>query len=70
LTTPEILLVGRIVIERTISDEYGDVVFTEAVDANGEPLALVESLGMIRLAEDTVIRTAMDETPDDTQGDE
>ena len=54
------LEVARIEIVRTLGAE-GDVVWVEAVDNNGGRLAIVESLGMLRLAEDTIMRQAMGE---------
>ena len=60
----EDLTVATITIERRlVGDE--DVVYVEAVDTSGESLPLVESLGLLRMAEDTVIRLAMGEGPED-----
>lgn len=53
--------VGRIEIVRTLGDD-GDNVWVTAKDNQGDNLPLIESLGMIRLAEDTVIRVAMGES--------
>lgn len=55
--------VARITITRVIGDddEYGDVVNYEATDSDGSELALIEVLGMLRMAEDTAIRHAMGE---------
>lgn len=54
---------ARIEIVRTIGDD-GDNVWVQAADGEGSMLPLIESLGMLRLAEDTVIRMAMGEVPE------
>jgi hypothetical protein len=41
------------------------IICVEAVDASGEDLALVEALGLLRFAEDSVIRERMGEYPDE-----
>lgn len=55
------ILMARITIERrlTSDDDLVDSVTTE--DSSGEDLPLTESLGMMRLAEDTLIRDTMEE---------
>lgn len=65
MSDDEGLEVARITITRNIDPDGRDVTWCQAVDPQGEPLGLVESLGLLRLAEDTVIRQAMDETGDD-----
>lgn len=57
--------VARITITRVLGLDGTDSTWCEAVDPDGEPLKLVESLGLLRLAEDTVIRQAMGETDED-----
>jgi hypothetical protein len=59
----EPLVVATIKIERLLGEQ--DIIYVEAVDTSGESLPLVESLGMLRIAEDTVIRLAMGEGPDE-----
>lgn len=52
--------IARVTIIRHISDE--DVIDqVEAVDTEGDDLPLTEALGMMRLAEDTLIRERMDD---------
>lgn len=59
----EPLTVATITIVRVLGDD-GDNVYCESVDPSGESLPLVEALGLLRLAEDTVIRQAMGEVPE------
>jgi len=48
-------LIGRIEIELRI-DEDGDVIHTvTAQDADGDPLPLIQSLGALKLAEDSLL---------------
>jgi hypothetical protein len=54
--------VSRVLVERRMDDDGTLVDWFEAQDAEGDPLPLVETLGMLRLAEDTAIRLAMGET--------
>jgi hypothetical protein len=61
------LTVSRVVVERRVHADGTLVDWFEATDTDGEPLPLVETLGMLRLAEDTAIRAAMGEAlGDDT----
>lgn len=54
------LIVARIEIVRELrGDDLIDSVSAE--DDKGEPIPLVEALGMLRLAEDTLLREAMGE---------
>lgn len=55
------LLMARITIERHLmpNEDIVDSVTTE--DSNGDDLPLTEGLGMLRLAEDTLIRDTMEE---------
>jgi hypothetical protein len=61
--------VGRIEIVRTLTED-GLTDLAQAVDGEGEDLPLTEALGMLRLAEDTLIRVRMGETDvaDELQG--
>lgn len=59
------LLVARIVVERRLHTDGSDIVWSEAHDGDDDPLALVETLGLLELAKDTAIRTAMGEGPDE-----
>jgi hypothetical protein len=53
--------VSRIIVERRMEADGSMADWFEACDADGDPLPLVETLGMLRLAEDTAIRAAMGE---------
>lgn len=53
--------IGRITITHNLDPNGRAVTWCEAVTPDGEPLVLVESLGLLRLAEDTLIRQAMGE---------
>lgn len=55
------LLVGRVVVERYASPDGDLIDYVQAVDGQDEDLPLVEALGMMRLAEDTLIRMRMDD---------
>lgn len=57
---PEGLEVARITIFRRLTDD-DTLDYVEAVDSAGNDLPLTEALGMLRLAEDTLIRERMDE---------
>lgn len=63
------VVTARITIERKLGDA-GDVIAVTTEDETGEPLALVDALGILRFAEDTVIRECMGETVDDGEDDE
>ena len=57
---PDGFLVARVEITRVLMrDDVMDHVI--AVDARGDQLGLTEALGMLRLAEDSLIREAMGE---------
>lgn len=60
------LVVGTITIRRVLLGDR-DFVTTEAVDTGGETLPLVEALGLLELAKDTVIREAMGEIVEDDE---
>lgn len=60
------LTIATIKITRTLTSE-DDVIYVTSEDESGETLALVDALGMLRFAEDTLIRDAMDETPNDNE---
>ena len=55
---------ATITITRDLTDD-NDTVWVEAADACGEDLPLVEALGMLRFAEDSLIRLRMGEVPDE-----
>lgn len=58
------LLLAEVVIQRVIVGDE-DNVTVETRDSSGETPSLIELLGMLRLAEDTVIRQAMGEVPEE-----
>ena len=58
------LLVARIVIERRLHEDGRDIVWSEAHDGDDGRLALVETLGLLAMAQDTAIRTAMEDSDD------
>ncbi len=50
------LVIGRIVIERYLTDDGDDIVqFKANRGSEGEPLPMIEILGMLRLAEDSTL---------------
>lgn len=53
--------ISRIVITRRLSDDGHLLDQVKAVDTNDDELPLTEALGMLRLAEDTLIRERMGE---------
>lgn len=60
MSKPDGLLTARIVIEKyiTAADEPISII---ATDADGNGIRLVESLGMLELGKDSLIREAMGE---------
>ncbi|MBF6332390.1 hypothetical protein [Nocardia transvalensis] len=63
---PQPLKLGRIVIDRVIRDDGSDAVAVSALDANGDDLPLIESLGMLaygflQLATDAALQDEDDE---------
>jgi hypothetical protein len=60
----ERLRVATITITNDLIGERS-IIFVEAVDGGGEDLPLVEALGLMRFAEDSVIRDRMGECPDE-----
>ena len=58
------LTVATVTITRELSAAGGDLVYVSYEDGQGDKLPLIEALGMLRMAEDTVIRDAMGEVPD------
>jgi hypothetical protein len=56
------MIAGRVVIERYIAEDGDLVDIVSAETPEGEPLGLAEALGMMRLAEDTLIRDRMGNT--------
>ncbi|MCW2957189.1 MAG: hypothetical protein JWO69_2058 [Thermoleophilia bacterium] len=65
------VLLARIVIEMRMTDEEGDgmgqPVYFEATDGAGEALPLIQTLGLLRLCEDTAIRVRMSEDPEEDE---
>jgi hypothetical protein len=54
------MLVARIVIERRLYEDGGDVIWSEATDMTDEGgLPLITTLGMLEMAKDTAIRDRM-----------
>ncbi len=58
------MFVAQVMIERRMNNEGGLEDRCYAIDGDGEELPLVEALGMMRLAEDSIIRARMDEEPE------
>ena len=58
--------VATITITRDLSEDH-DQIRVEALDASDEDLPLVEALGLLRFAEDSIIRDRMDETPEEAE---
>jgi hypothetical protein len=56
--------IATITITRDLTVDH-DVIRVEAVDASDEDLPLVEALGLLRFAEDSVIRDRMGEAPNE-----
>ncbi len=56
--------IATVTITRTLTDA-NDIIHVEAVDGSGDGLVLVEALGLLRFAEDSVIRERMGEVPDE-----
>jgi hypothetical protein len=60
--------IARIEITKTLTEDDTQV-WVSAADSDGTDLPLVEALGMMRLAEDTLIQTRMnrdDDAPEDS----
>lgn len=62
---PTNMVMATITITRELTSDGRDIVGTTFVDGDGDTLALVTTLGMLRMAEDTAIRQAMGEVPED-----
>ena len=65
MTEPEDILLSQIVIQRVLAaqGDSDDIVTVEAHTPSGDLPPLIELLGMLRMAEDTLIREAMGEVP-------
>lgn len=50
--------VATITITRDLTDD-DDIIYVTSANESGETLSLVDSLGMLRFAEDTLIRDAV-----------
>jgi hypothetical protein len=59
------VLLARIEIVRYLDKDGADLVMYRADDPSGDDLALTETLGMLRLTEDTAIRDRFDAPGDD-----
>lgn len=55
------MVIARVVITRTLSDDDDILDHVVAITNDGDELGLAEALGMMRLAEDSLIRSRMDE---------
>ena len=53
-------IVAKVVIVRTISDDGDLIDHVVTEDPEGDPISLIDALGMIRLAEHTIIDSRMD----------
>lgn len=63
---PEGMLVAHVCIEQRLDPETGNPnVYFRAVDDGGDPLPLVQTLGLLSLSTDTAIRLAMDPPEED-----
>lgn len=63
------LIMGHVEIVRYLSREAsGDVVMTKAVDREGVQLPLIESLGMLRLAEGLIVEMHLESDADEMRG--
>lgn len=68
---PEVdgMILARVIITRAMTDD--DIVdHVVAQTEDGYELGLAEALGMMRLAEDTLIRSRMDESDDEDEVEE
>lgn len=54
--------IATITVTRDVTGDR-DLVTVQTEDTAGDTLPLIEALGMLRFAEDSVIRDAMGETP-------
>ena len=57
------ILIATVTVTRVLTNDR-DIIRVVAEDASGDDLALVEALGLLRFAEDSVIRDRMGESPD------
>lgn len=55
------MLIATVTIERRLSQDGDDIVSFKAVRPDGEPLPVIETLGMLALAEDSVLHSPEDE---------
>lgn len=60
------LLITRIVIERHLTDD-GDEVTVVVEDAEGNVPPFIETLGLLRMADDTIIRQYMGDEPEEDE---
>jgi hypothetical protein len=64
------LLLTRITIERRLMADGSDQVLANFEDRDGDMPPLVEVLGMLAITNDTALRVAMGEAPDDDSEDD
>lgn len=64
------MLVGQITILRTLQPDGFDLVTVEYTDANGDDLPVIEALGMLELARDTILQPPSVTHPRDDEDDE
>jgi hypothetical protein len=57
----EPIILGRIVIERILTEDGGDVVEHSTEGLNGGVLPVIETLGMLALVEDAVLHAPEEE---------
>ncbi|GAA0977515.1 hypothetical protein ENKNEFLB_02096 [Nocardioides aquaticus] len=55
------MLLSRITVTRHIDEDGQDLFGYEAEDGSGDELSIVEILGLLELAKDTALRSAMGE---------
>lgn len=68
MSDPEIRILSQVVVSRVLTDDGDMVDHVTAQTSDGDELGLAEALGMMRLAEDTLIRARM--APADGDDDE
>lgn len=64
------MVMATITITRELTADGQDIVGTSFVDGDGDTLPLITTLGMLRMAEDTAIRQAMGEAPEEDGDDD
>lgn len=64
------IIMNRIEILDYLNTDGERILMCSSLDADGNRSALIESLGALRLAEDTFIRQAMGEIPEEEDDDD